>query len=453
MPAQGDSAARRTDTYYAIETQDARGRPVTPDNPSWRLYSTVVRNTEPSPEKEFGHRTGIGRLVPFDKNQAQESHEMTVEYELERAFVDGNGDPIDPFADAAVLTDDNAIGVTHSFYQRVIQGMVQPRNTVHAKWFARDDVDASDHPTGAVPEADSRPRRKVIYGRGGIPEEPTLGVNADDDSLAIVEYGYQYRKMRAYETNDPNGSSPLHVMSDDQADTGAPVTIENEDASTAETVSLDGADATTPVTTTTGFGEVERINVPDEHDGAILVFDDDGAGNADQLIGVVKGANRYDGIEADHGPAALGSGSFDTGETLERKQYALGAELYWCGEPVADYHQGTSVELSFDLGDEPATNTGFGIPRQAGALEVSAEVTAFGETASHDSYNDFLEGRMGVLELRLNDADVTLPLASPSEGGPAAREEGEAFLVPETTFVGYEDIDAGRPVIEFTRHA
>lgn len=455
MPAQGDSATRRTQTYYATETLDSRGRPVTPDNPEWRLYSSVVRTTEPGPGKEFGQRQGLGHLDNHDKTQAQESHEHTVEYELERFPVDSNGNPVDPFGDATVVSADNAVGTTHSFYQRVVQADVRAENTVHAKWFDRDDVQASDHPTGAVPDAEARKRRQVIYGRGGMPSEPVLGVNADDAPIATVEFAYQFRMMRSYGFNKPQNGY-LHVASTDAADTGLEVTIENEDATATETVTLDGSDATTAVATTTQFDSIERVYVPGRNEGTVMVFDDDGsgtdaAGAANQLVARIKGAELYDGIQSDDGVPPLGDGSFDDGSTLEGKQYAIGAELYWCGEPIADYHQGTSLTLAYDLGEQSATDTGFAIPRQAGLREVNAEVTAFGETASHDHFSDFVEGREGVLELRLTDGNITLPKASINEGGPGAREEGSAFILPEVTFRGYEDIDAGREAIEMTR--
>lgn len=455
MPSTGDSAVRRTNTYYVEETLDSRGRAQTPTDPAWRLYSSVVSTTEPESSKEDRGRRGLGDVDYIDKNQAQETHELTVEYDLERFPVDGSGNNIDPVADAAGRNVDGELEATHSFMQVVQRGQLIARNTVHEKWFARSDVSASDHPSGSDPGAERRATTEVAYARGGHPEEVAVGVNADDNALVTVEYPYQFQKMRMYQFDDPADVGYLHVVSTDAGDTNLSVTIENDDASTTEDVTTDGTDATTAVATTSTFDDIGRVWVDGEHTGSILIYDDDGsgsgtAGSPAQLCGVIKGSELYDGIEDDRGVPPLGSGSLDDGTSLDGKQYAIGAEVYWEGRALADYHQGTSLTISNDIGEEAATDMGLQMARQAGTREITAETTAFGETASHDHVGDFFEGLEGEYEIRLTDGDITLPRAFISEGGNAAREEGEAFLLPEVTFMALEDVTNGRPAIEFT---
>lgn len=464
MPGNFDAPARRTGTYYVPETFDAAGRPQTPANPSWRLYSSVVTTTEPSPEKEFGLRQGLGSLDPTDKNQALENHELSVEYELERFPVDAGGNPIDPVADAGVLNIDNAIATTHSYLQVVELSSVVINSTVHTKWFNRDDVAATSHPTGTDPGAAERPTRKYLYGRGGIPEEAALGINADDNALCTVEYSYRFEKIRPYQLDQPDVGI-LHVVSTSANDTGLSVTIENADGTNSNTINLDAVDPVgTPTVTGSGapYTSLGAVHVPNDHDGTVLVYDDDGTGGVDasgnqlpgaagQLLATVKGNDLYDDIEADSGLPLLGTGSFDTGATLEGKQYAIGAEVFWNNQEFAQYHQGSTVTIGFDISEEPTTNTGLAQVYAPSSRNVEAETTAFGQTVSDDLMNDFLEGKDGVLTYSLTGGDVILPFAHINEGGPGAREDGEAFVMPEVTFVGKRDTVNNREAIEFDR--
>ncbi|WP_248908156.1 hypothetical protein [Halocatena marina] len=449
-----ESAVRRIETYYSRETLDSRGRPQTTTDPEWRLYSSVVNTTEPSPEKDFGLRRGLGHDNPHDKNQAQETHELTVEYELERFPHDAGGNSVDPIGDAAARTADNELQYTHSFLQITQKDQILTRNTVHRKWFDRPDIDPTSHPSGSDPGAESRDTRKYIYGRGGRPEEAVLGIDASDNALCVVECPYQFQMVRPYQWDQPiNGF--LHVVSTDPSDTDLSVELENVDASETASVTTDAADATTAVASSSELSSLGTIWVPDEHVGSILVYDDDGsgagsAGEPAQLLGVVKGTSLYDGIDYDSGTPPLGSGSFDDGTSLEGKQYAIGAEVLWNGRAIADYHQGSSLTISNDMGEEAATDTGFEIARQVGTQEVTSETTAFGETASNDNFEDFVEGREGEYQIQLTDGNITLSKAFLSEGTPASSESGEAFLLPESTFTALEDIDNSREAIEFS---
>lgn len=449
-----ESAVRRIETYWSREVLDARGRPQTATDPTWYFFSSVVNTTEPSPEKEFGVRRDLGDAAPTDKNQAQETHELTVEYELERFPVDAGGNSVDPVGDAALRTIDGELLNTHSFLQITQKQQLLARNTVHEKWYGRPDVDPSSHPTGADPGATRRDTRKYIYGRGGRPEEVVVGIDASDNALCVVEYPYQFQMVRPYQYDQPvNGW--LHVASTNTNDTEVPVELENVDASQTASVTTDAADGTTAVATSSQLDSLGTIWVDAEHAGTILVFDDDGSGasapgSPDQLLGRVKGTDLYDGIDYDRGTPPLGAGSFDDGTSLEGKQYAIGAEVLWNGRAIADYHQGTSLTVSNDIGEEPATDTGFEMARQAGNLEVTSETTAFGETASNDNFADFVEGVEGSYEIQLTDGNIELPKAFLSEGAPASSESGEAFLLPESTFTALEDVANGRDVIEFT---
>lgn len=463
MPGNYDAPARRTGTFYVEESFDAAGLPQTPTDPVWRPYSSVVTTTEPSPEKEFGLRQGLGSMDPTDKNQALENNELTVEYELERFPVDGSGNSIDPIADTGVLDVDNAIGASHSFYQYVLLSEVPINSTVHTKWFNRDDVSDTDHPTGTNPNASAIETRKVMYGRGGLPEEGVLGINADDNALCTVEFTYRFVKIRPYQFDQPS-TEYLHVYSTDSSDTGLDVTIESAPAadgsspSQSDTLSTDATDPTaTGVTTTATYDSLGTVHVPGDNDGAILVYGDDGSGSGSagqpaQLLAVVKGNNYYDDIEGDTGTPPVGSGSFDEdGTTLESKQYAIGAEVFWNGIDFAQYHQGSSITIGFDISEEATTNQGLSHVYGASGRTVEAETTAFGSTVSEDLFADFVEGRDGELTYSLTNGDVVLPFAHINEGGPGAREDGEAFVMPEVTFVGKRDTTNNREAIEFNR--
>lgn len=444
-----ESSVNRIETYYSRETVDARGRPQTATDPEWRLYSSVVNTTEPAPEKEFGLRRGLGHDTAHDKTHAQETHELTVEYELERFPVDTGGNSVDPVGDAALRTADNELQYTHSFLQITQKDQLLTRNTVHEKWFSRSDVSDSDHPSGSKPSATQRDTRQYVYGRGGRPEEVVLGIDASDNALCTVECPYQFQMVRPYQFDQPTNGT-LHVVSTDSSDTDITVELEPVGGSSVS-VTTDSSDATVTVPTGSTLDSLGAVWVDQEHTGSILVYDDDGSGTAaGQLLAVIKGSGLYDGVDDDRGVPPVGAGSFDDGSSLEGKQYAIGAEVLWNGRAIADYHQGSSLTISNDIGEEAATDTGLAMARQVGTREITCETTAFGETASNDNFSDFVEGREGAYTIQLTDGDITLPKAFLSEGAPAASESGEAFLLPEATFSALEDVANNNEAIEFT---
>ncbi len=101
---------------------------------------------------------------------------------------------------------------------------------------------------------------------------------------------------------------------------------------------------------------------------------------------------------------------------------AIGVGVTWA---IADYHQGSSLTISNDIGEEAATDTGLAMARQVGTQEITCETTAFGETASTDNFSDFVEGHEGEFSIQLPDGNVMLPKAFHSEGVPVATESGK----------------------------
>ncbi|MFD1515115.1 hypothetical protein [Halomarina rubra] len=442
-----EGGSRRTKYYFARETVDSNGDAQTPTDPAWTLYASVVGTHEPESEATHSERTGIGNVNPIDKQRNQESHEVTLGYDLERFPVDTNGDPADALADGMLRDIDNRLLNTHSFLGVEQLSEIIASNTVHAKYYA--SARNNSHPSGDAPTAVSLATRKYDYAYGGRLSEPSLSVDPGEDAVAQVELQYTFDKRRTYQIDQPDATSYLAIRSTSSNDTGVTIDIEGVDAQTVESITLDGTDSTTSVVTTSQYDTLGAVAPASELEGTLEVFIDessDQSGQPGQLLTVVPGKNDYDGIEGDEGVPLLGSGSFDDGSSLGSPQTVLGSKLQWFGDPAAERVQSTTLSASNEV-EEENTTAGLAMSHHEDGQSITAESTVFGETQTHDKLSDHLQGAEGELVIPLTGGDIKLPRAYISSGGNATKEENQAYMTTDLTFTALQQSDGSAPLV------
>ncbi|MFC5970071.1 hypothetical protein ACFPYI_01885 [Halomarina salina] len=440
-PLNVESGSRRTEYHWVAETVDANGDAQTPTDPDWKLYSSVVTGYEPESEATHDERTPIGDVDPIDKKRQQETHEVTVTYDLERFPVDGSGNTLDPLADGWLRDIDNNLRATHSLLEIVKNSSIIASNTVHAKYFA--DGRDNSHPSGDAPEATALATRMVDYAFGGRPSEPALSLSAGDSAVASVELAYMFDKRRKYQLDQPSESTYLAIRSTDASDTGATITIEAVDGQTVEDITLDGSDATTAVVTTSQYDSLGAVAPAEELTGTLEVYVDestDQTGEPGQLLTVVAGKDDYDVIEGDEGVPPLGSGSLGDGSTLGEAQTVLGTDIQWFGSQIAETIVEATTTVTNNI-EEEATTEGLAQSKHADGRDITTEATVFGETQSTDKSGDHFQGNEGEFVIPLTGGDIAYPRAYCSSGGSVTKESGQAFATVETTFTALEPTD------------
>ncbi|MWG34820.1 hypothetical protein [Halomarina oriensis] len=443
-----EGGSRRTNYYFCREVVDQFGDAQTPADPDWTLYGKVENSFEPETEATHSERTGIGNVDPVDKRRNQESHEVTLSYDLERFPVDGTGDPLDPIADGMLRDIDNRLLNTHSLLAVEQLSGIIATNTVHAKYFA--DARGRTHPSGDAPTATALSTRKYDYAYGGRPTEPSISVDPGEDAVATAELQYTFDKRRKYQIDQPDATTYLAIRSTDASDTGVTVTVEAIDGQTVEDITLDGTDATTSVVTTSQYDSLAVVAPASELEGTLEVYADesvDQTGEPGQLLTVVPGKSDYDGIEGDEGVPPLGAGSFDDGSSLGQPQLVLGSKLQWFGDPAAERVQSTTLTVSNEVEEENTTD-GLAMSHHEDGRNVQAESTVFGETQTNDKLSDHLQGAEGELVIPLTGGDIALPRAYISSGGNATKEENQAYMTTDLTFTGLQQSD-GSAALEF----
>lgn len=442
MPSNAEAAVRRVDTYYARETLDSNGNPQTPADPTFNLYSNVVNSDEVEPSAEYDNRLGLGNYVPVEKHRQQETHEITVAYDLQRFPVDGSGNPQDAYADVALRDVDNRVESTHTFLEVEKKAEIMAESTWHYRYF---DELGNAHPSGEDPGATVKPTRTEHYGRGCIAEEATMELAPEDASVINCELQYTGHKFRRYQIDQPASDETIAVKSTDAGDTGATVDIETTDGSTTESLTLDSSDATVLVTSSETYGSL-RVSLPAELTGDLEVYTYDSTNTtAKQLLTVIRGADARDGIEGDLGVPLVGGGSFGDGSSLNDGIPALGSDLSWNGNDAAENVTSTTITVENEI-ENNATDSGLVQDLRVGSQTINLESTVFGEVESQQMYAEHLLGREADLSFSIEGGTVDIPRGYINDGGSTEKEAGAAVLQVEVTWQGLMPTDDSNPL-------
>lgn len=442
MPSNVESSVRPTDIYYVQEELNSNANPITPTDPSFKLISTVVESEEFEASAEFDPRTGLGNYVPVEKNRMQESHGLTVTYDLQRFPVDSSGNPQDPFADVALRDADNRQEATHTILEVEDKSTVIAESTWHYRYFNELE---NTHPSGTDPGATSKGTRIETYARGGMAEEASMELAPSDASVIQCEISYVPHKIRMFQTDQPASAETIGIKSTNSSDdTGATVDIETVDGATNESLTLDSSDATTIVTSTETYGSLRVSTNGLVGDLEVYTYDTTAA-EAKQLLTVIRGSDARDGIEADTGVPLVGGGSFGTGSSLNDGVPALGSNLNWNSHAAGEQVNSTTISIENEISTE-ATDTGLVPSIHAGGQTINLESTVFGETESPEKFDDFLEGREGALSFSIEGGSTDIPRGYISEGGTKEKESGSAVMNVEVVWNVLEPTDGSDPL-------
>lgn len=447
MPSITEGGVRPQNVYWVEETTDENRRPVAPADPQYKLISNTVTTFDPSPQMEPDTRMGLGRVAPHDANRMQESHEVSITYDLERFPVDGSGNAVDPYALAARRNADNQIGATLSLlHVWETDGQITAESTLHEYYFTNRGF---AHPTGTDPGASPRRARMETHARGMIPSEAPLPFQPGDSSVISIESSWTGPEIRKYEFDQPaDAGETLVIRSTDAGDTGVTVTVEATDGSSQEELTLDATDAAANYVTTSAAMSSLRVSTDGTHVGNVEVYAEDGSatGTPGQLLAVIFGENEYDGIEADSGVPMLGSGgSFeDPGATTWSPQTTIGSDVSFDGDSLGEVVTGATLTVSNDIA-ENNTSSGRFLDLRGTTQEITLEASFYGETDSYRALQDHLSMREGEVRMRLTDGEVVVPRVKNTDPGTPANEEGTATAVVEAVYTALEP-DSGTPV-------
>lgn len=365
---------------YRLEFARESTRGVTPDNPSWELFSDNARTFEPAIDPQIVAQDGLGDPDSAGSHAGTEQTELTVVYDLQRWLIDGSGNAQDASYDGVARNSDNRLPNSHTVVRRIDVANLDAGNTING--------------------STSKDTRLYFVGKGGLVDEVTYTANIDSGQPVQPELAYQFEKGRLYQIDQPPSDGTgkqIALESTVSGDTGVTITIEgvdDGDSAAEEDVSLDGSDATTTVDSDTQFQEIDAIEIGSEMQGDLKVYEDDDNTNdsvttGDQLA-VLYGQDSYDQGEGDLGIPALGSGSHASavgssyelpldGDSLERPT----------GTTMADNVASTELSVANNV-DPRSQHTG---PRPVlieGKREAEVAATVFGQRETYQHTIDSL---------------------------------------------------------------
>lgn len=410
MSMADEGGLRDHRTGFVRETTDANGDPVTPTDPEFEPYSDTIRTFEWSPNPGLEAQRGIGDADPNDHHRGPEEHQLTVVYDLQRWFIDSNGNPHDAAYDGIARTGDNRLPNTHTVVDREEKFGVAEANT----------VDGSSGP---------KDQRTYTVGRGGTIDTAAITGDPSDQQPTAIELTYEFVKIRTYKIDQPDASTELAVTSTSADDTTQNVTIEADDG-TSETVTLDG---TTNVATSATFDTIDAIDLDAETEGTVEVYVWD-ATNAvlEEQLAEISGKSEYEGVEGDLGVPAIGAGSAP-GTVDQPYETFIGDTIEWGGESLAMDINSVSVEVSNDTDRTPREDS-FGQRIHVGNRETELEATVIGESESHDKIMASLQNDKSDIVWTFTGGTLTFPKAPLTDPGGRTVESGQATMELDNTF-------------------
>lgn len=412
--SEKESATRNNRTEFIRE--DELG--VVPTAPTIYPYSSTVLNFNWSAgDVTHDPRQGLGRANPHEFVRGPETHEVTVQYELERWFVDDAGDPLDAAYDAIMRTATNAIPNSHTVQHRTTFGAVSAGETVSGNT--------------------SRPTRLYTVGTGGYVSEASIVGDPSENQAVTVELTYTFQYVRPYQVDQPDALSGLTVRSTDPADTDLSVTIESDGGTTSESLTTDSADATTVVASSNDYDSIDAVYVPDEHVGDIVVSLNEGDSTAPtegDALAEIFGSNRYNGVESDSGIVPVDAGTRNT-DGIGTPETFIGDSIDKGTDPIA--YEVNAMELGVENSVESTERmSGFGMALSVGDQTITATTTEFGQTTAHQSFEDAMTGAAFDIPWQMDGGTLTVTGTVLDEPGERALEEGQAVMTVENGRIG-----------------
>lgn len=363
---------------------------VTPADPEFELFSDTLETALVwSADAQVEAQRGLGDYEIQNHFTGAEDHQVSVDYHLQRFFVDDSGNPLDPAGDAIVRNAEGGIRSTHTV------------------------VDRAEY-DGA---------RTFVVARGAYPNLSDLSGDPSTALPMVASLEYEAKRARMFRVEQPAGET-LTVRSTSSTDTSQTLTVEGDGASPSEEVMLDG---TTAVTTTESFDSIDAFELDSETDGDVVVENSSG----DELVRL-RGTDSYDGAIGDLGVPALGAGSHSDAVGSSYEHFLDDYISQDGGQMAAEVR---SASFSVDNGYEKSAV--MGTAEQAihvGAQELEFSASVAGNFAHHENLTDHLEGNEFDLVWEMDGGTVTFTNAVLTGTGDVGPEAGEVISTMDNTF-------------------
>jgi len=383
---QADSGITNHRVEFVRETSVCE----TPSDPSWNVFSDNLDTALiVSSDAQVESQRGVGDVNVQNFFAGPEDHTASIDYHLQKFFVDGSGNPLDASGDAIVRGSDNEVPNTHTVVDRVDHG-------------------------------DTRVYRVL---KGGYPNIGDVSGDPSSGMPIMLSLEYEAKKIRSYKLNQPDGTT-LTVKSTDSSDTSPSVYFESDNANTTDDVQLNG---TTEVTTTESFSSLDAVELDAETTGDVVVTD--GSGND---IITIRGADYYDGVEGDLGIPRLGSGSH-AGSIGSSYEIFLDDDVTRGGNSLAAEIRSASFSVSNNYDKTGVAGT----KQQAiheGVQDVELSATVAGDFEEHSSIEEHLAAKELDVVWTLSGGTVTLSGAALTDLGDVGPSAGDVISTQENTF-------------------
>lgn len=438
---------------------------VSPDNPDWQSPSDRITSFEPDGfGPELVEKMGMGQVDP-ELEPGLEEPSVTVAYDMQKWFIDQNGDPND-IAGYGMLRAANLPISSLTIVERMQSGdmeagqFIDPRSTEEYRYNAEAYQTGTEDIT-AIPDRETR-----VYTVAKGADVTSTTITGDPSEVDFnVENEMGIEQARSYKIDQPAaGGTALVAYSTAAEDTGLSVVIESEGASTTETIALDSGDATTIVAGTSTFSDIDAIEVQDadgnvaDHAGDIIIAENDGdetTPTEGDTLSVLYGSNYYQNTEGDPGIPTLGTGSHAA---------PIDTDFFKVGNVTVERPPGVPFEAvgavqSFELTVENDTErTAIEASRQQrihhAGRTVELSVTIDSEVASHGNIKERMAANENNTQIGFDRAQTltaTLNRSVVSESG-RSRTAGENNTEQDVTLRAQIDSD-GTPALDFSTPA
>ncbi|QLH82460.1 hypothetical protein [Halosimplex pelagicum] len=418
QPAPTESALQNVRAEWIPSTFDSDGIPRVPEDPEWNRYGDYIASYPGwSGDAGVEGQQAAGSGDTTDHFRGAEEHDLTVQWWLQRFFIDGDGNANDPIGE--LLTYD-----------------YQTSEPTHEVLFRRE-VDSGG--------AKGAGFREYVYGSGCRPSSGAAPGDPSASSPIVAEAGYAAEKVTQIIIHQPADGVTPEVVSTSAEDTTQTVTIESEGGTTSDTFTLDG---TTSVTGDTGesFSDIDAIWVDGSHVGDIDVKD----GNGNSLLEDPLVGTETDGVDAVRGVPILGAGSRASAIGTDVSNYLfLGTSSSWDGgalaeSAAADRVHALDLSIEVDISREARQGT----RRQSidcGSRTVSVDADLAGPYESAKQNYNYFTGKEGDVVYGYPDGDVTVNNAQLTDDDDVEHSGGDSNLIYGITLEGHGD-----PAVEAT---
>lgn len=402
---------------------------VTPTDPAWNKFtaSDLVTDFTLTSDPQYEQRTVLGDIDPAANDRGAESASATVSYHMGQFPVDAGGTVQDPIAYPIVADP----------------GADYPSHTV----VARREV------TEGGPDGTEGFREYGVV-RGARPVSATIDGDAGSPVPLPQELSYEAEKSRVFIIWQPAEETPLVVQSSDPSDTNE-VVIESEGAQVTETVTLPGGgQSPNNVATTSGFPDIDAIEVQGSHTGTIRVGTSDGASPpaiATELTPRRIFGSQRDGVESEVGVPALGDGSHASDISEQGPQF-IATTTTLNGQSFRDQIHTQTVTVERETSRTPQQTT----RRQVidvGSRSTSIDITSSGpiETAK-DLSQSLINAEFPTLTYEFEAGEeIIFNNLSVTSVPDLERSAGDTNVQPSITLTPTSDPSTDTPAISINK--